>query len=345
MKYEVVDESDVQKLANEWRVPEESSTASSGLGRQITSIAEIPSLRTFAGQKIEFVVESLIPAGAVIAITGESGSGKSTLATAIGSAIERGVPFAGLKTQRRPVLILDRENPLAVTAERFDRLGIDDSPNFIVWGAWCGEDAPDPVSPIVIRWVESVDPKPVIIVDSFVAFNTGDENDATQVRAYTEKFRYLANLGASVIVLHHSGKGESSKDYRGSSDIKAGLDVGYHLSNLGDFSRLSNLRLRAFKVRIAVLPEVILHYTGDGFEIDGRPVAKTNEQLLAELLIANPRVIAGEFEELAQKISVSRSGARQFLENGKVSGKIVVEKGPHNKLHHLWAAPITEGKG
>ena len=152
-------------------------------------------------------------------------------------------------------------------------------------------------------------------------------------------------MGASVIVLHHSGKGESSKDYRGSSDIKAGLDVGYHLSNLGDFARLSNLRLRAFKVRIAVLPEVILRYTGNGFEIDGRPVAKTNDELLADLLIANPRVSAGEFEDLAQKISISRSRVRQFLENGKASGKIVVEQGPRNKLHHLWATPTTDDKG
>jgi archaellum biogenesis ATPase FlaH len=335
MKYQIADESDVQKLAMDWHAPE-LPAADPDSPRRITSISEIPSIRTFATQKIEFLVEGLIAVGTVTAITGESGCGKSTLATALASAVERGVPFAGLPTRRCPVLMLDRENPVSVIAERFDRLGIDDSPNFIVWGGWCLEEATDPTSPLVVGWVESLEPKPLIIVDSFVAFNSGDENDATQTRSYMQGFRRLADLGATVIVIHHGGKSESNKDYRGSSDIKASIDVGLHLANLGDPSRLSSMRLRSFKSRFTVQRELILHYTSSGFQIDLRPLSKSNEELLTDLLVANPGVTASEFEELASRIEVSRGRARDFLATGKQSGRIRVDKGSHNKQNHIW---------
>jgi hypothetical protein len=65
------------------------------------------------------------------------------------------------------------------------------------------------------------------------------------------QLRRLADMGAAVIVLHHSGKGESARDYRGSSDIKAAIDVGYLLTNMGD-GGLDRLRLKAFKTRFQV---------------------------------------------------------------------------------------------
>jgi energy-coupling factor transporter ATP-binding protein EcfA2 len=68
----------------------------------IQSISEISSIRTYAAQRIEFLVEGIIAAGTVTLVTGESGSGKTTVATAIASAVDRGEPFAGFETQRRP---------------------------------------------------------------------------------------------------------------------------------------------------------------------------------------------------------------------------------------------------
>ena len=204
----IADEADVDRLAANWELPDHAAASSPNARAPIKSVSEIPSIRTFAAQKIDFLVEGLIAAGTVTAITGDSGCGKSTFVTALASAVERGIPFAELQTQRRPVLVLDRENPLSVTVERFNRLGIDDSANFTVWGGRCPEEAPAPNSPIVTRWVESLDPKPLIVIDSLVAFNPGDENDATQMRAFMQELRRLADTGATVIVLHHNGKGE-----------------------------------------------------------------------------------------------------------------------------------------
>ena len=62
------------------------------------------------------------------------------------------------------------------------------------------------------------------------------------------QFRRLANLGATVIVLHHTGKAETSKQYRGSSDIKAAVDTAYLLEKVpGESESLGKLSLTCFK--------------------------------------------------------------------------------------------------
>jgi hypothetical protein len=226
-----------------------------------------------------------------------------------------------------------------VVVERFDRLGINDGPNFKVWGGWAEEEPPSPFSPIVLEWAAGCEPKPLIIVDSLVSFHGGDENDATETRAFMQGFRRLADLGATVIVLHHSGKGDSSREYRGSSDIKASIDVGYCLANLGDSSQLGTLRLKAFKARFNVLPEVILQYRAGRFEIDGRGPVQTVAESLRDLLIANPAIQAQRFQDLARDKNLGRNQARTFLDNGFHAGTIRKDKGLHNTLSYTWTGP------
>jgi ABC-type glutathione transport system ATPase component len=68
---------------------------------------------------VRFVREPELPEGGVVALTGDSGSGKSTLATAwMRDSIAAG----------RAALILNRENPRRVAADRMTRLGLHDSP-------------------------------------------------------------------------------------------------------------------------------------------------------------------------------------------------------------------------
>jgi RecA-family ATPase len=339
MTHEIVGESDVEALAQQWAEPIESTDIADP--PRIRSIAEITSLRTYAAQKIEWIVDGLIAAGTVTLISGESGSGKSTVTSAICSAVERGVPFAGLATQARPALILDRENPLPVVVDRFDRLGIDDSPNFKYWGGWLPEEAPPPFSPIIIEWIRSCEPKPLIVVDSLVGFNAGDENSASETRAYMQGFRRLADMGATIIVLHHSGKADTAKDYRGSSDIKASIDIGYHLANLGDPSKLDTLRLRPFKSRFSV-QEIVLRYERGQFSRDVRAPSVSVTDALRDLLIANPGVGVQRFEELASQKDIARSRSRKFLTDGIAQKTISVEKLPRNGRAHTWVGSMEQ---
>jgi hypothetical protein len=240
-------------------------------------------------------------------------------------------------------LILDRENTLPVVIERFNRLGLTDSENFRIWGSWCSSEPPEPCSPIVVEWVIATDPKPVIVVDSLAAFNGGDENDATQTRLYMDQFRRLANLGATLVVIHHSGKSDTSRDYRGSSDIKSSIDVGYKLTNLGEATRLTSLRLTAFKARFLVEPESIFHYNDGEFRLDSRPTVQTNEEILQALLIGNPGIGQVDFEKLAVEKGTRRSRARDFLANGIVNGSIRQETGPRNARFHHWVGRESGG--
>ena len=68
---------------------------------------------------------------------------------------------------------------------------------------------------MVIEFVKQY--QPLLIYDSqLIEFNPGSEQSSTETRAFMRHFRALANLGATIVILHHTGKAETSKPYRGS---------------------------------------------------------------------------------------------------------------------------------
>ena len=134
-----------------------------------TRIIDLPPVGAHQ-EPVAYIREPELPEGSVIGLTGDSGGGKSTIATAWArDAIKAG----------RAVLILDRENPRGVAFERMNRLGLEDGPLLRWAGGWTGDDAPMPDEPSILDWVSSIEgPKPFVIVDSLVAFLSGDENSA-----------------------------------------------------------------------------------------------------------------------------------------------------------------------
>lgn len=148
-------------------------------------------------------------------------------------------------------------------------------------------------------------PAPLLIVDSLLAFFTGpDENDVAAIRSFFNELRRLSNIGASVLALHNSGKSENSKDYRGSSDILASVDCGFHCSNVSsDPGRLQKLFLRPYKARVLVRHLNFKFEAAHGFEAYSPDTTKNTEQqhieVLTDLLRANPGIKRSDFEALA----------------------------------------------
>ncbi len=285
-----------------------------------------------AEECVSYIIEPEVPDGCVIGLTGPSGEGKSTLATAWArSAI----------AQSRPVLILDRENPRNVIVDRVKRLGVRDGPLLRWWGGWCGSEAPDPGVTSVRDWVKSCVARglrPLVIVDSLAAFNVGDENSAADMRRFMHKCRRLADLGAGIVVIHHAGKAESAKDFRGSSDFKASVDQAFHCSNLSSDARLDRLVLRCFKSRYGLGGSLIYRYADGRFIRDERPdaPARSVADQLTALLRQNPGIGARAFEEKAGKERIGRQRARDFLANGILVDVICREKAGRNGFkHHL----------
>jgi hypothetical protein len=300
-------------------------------GRSSIRIQDIPSVRTFARRQIEFIVPKLIARGTVTVISADPGAGKTTLSTWFGERIAYGRQIFGHSCLQCDVLILDRENDVAVKNELLDRLQIDDGGPLKIWGSWLGEEAPAPGSPLVLDWVTATEPRPLIIVDSLIAFLDGDENDSHTMRQFFTQLRRLADLGAAVLVLHHTGKSETSRNYRGSSDIPAVVDVGYLLTNFGD-TELGRMRLKTFKARFTVERDLIIHYQDGTFAADQRSEAATltvREQL-AELLHLHPGCSGSEFQMASHAKGLPHHRARDFLRAGESAGTIVAEKGSHN---------------
>jgi len=299
--------------------------------KKIQRIEDLPRVEDIGSVEIEWDIYGLVPRATVVLLTGEAGAGKSTLACALAYAVSKGEDFLGRRTIKRPVLVLDAENPSIAVIERFRRLGVETGEWFRVWGQWTGEDPPAAGGAIVLEWIERSDPKPLIVVDSFIRFHPGAENDSTETQKYMAMYRKLATLGATVIVLHHIGKADTAQEYRGSSDIKASVDIAYKLTNKGDGATLSVLELRAFKQRISVTPHLRLRYQDGQFTTDDREPIKTVTEKLIELLERNPGVTGDKFEKLATEQKLGRNLARGFLKSPTVR----VERDGHRQRYFV----------
>jgi hypothetical protein len=156
------------------------------------------------------------------------------------------------------------------------------------------------------------------------------------VRGFTHQVRRLADLGATVIPIHHDGKAETARDFRGSSDFKASFDQAFHVSNVGPDSRLDRIRLRCFKSRYGLTEPIIYDYAGGKFIRDERrdAPARTVADQLTDLLRQNPGVGTKKFEDLAVKLNLGRNLAREFLSNGVLGATIRFETGSRNQHRH-----------
>lgn len=205
-------------------------------------------------------------------ISGPPGGGKSTLALSMAGAISSGQKWAGYGVKQAPVLYLDRENPQIIAQGRVKQQGIITDERFYYWGNWVNvdgakADAPIPADPRVLQFVNEAPVKPLIIVDSMTAFYKGDENDSVKIRAFLHQARSLADAGATVLLIHHSGKAESAQEYRGSSDIPAALDVGFVAKKVNKGQMLEEMIIKPFKTRFVVSDETNLRYEHGQFSV------------------------------------------------------------------------------
>ena len=327
MPSEVHTEPDLDNIGQDWEARwDGTETEGSDSIEKRLRIVDLPDVRACASTEIEYLISPMLPKGAVVALTGDSASGKSTLATAWGRDIEG------------PVLFLDRENPLCVIADRLDRLGFPDSPRLRFWGGWCDQEAPMPDAPAVVEWLKTCGSSPLIIVDSLSAFHGGDQNSAGEMRTFMDRCRQIANLGATVVIVHHDGKSETAKDYRGSSDFKAAIDCGFHVTNFGNDGLLDKMVMRPFKMRMGSCGELVYFYADGRFVCgDAAEARETVGTQLTALLRQNPGIAVKQFEDLAADSGLGRNRARSFLSDGVLSGAIKRSVGSRNLMRHYLA--------
>lgn len=136
---------------------------------RIFRIEDLPNIWTLKPKSADWVVESIIPDGAITLLCGDSGVGKSTFALALAGAVAHGQSFLGRVTKQRGVLYVDRENPDYLVQARVRSLRIAEIDCFKVWGMWADVQPEGPQSLEIIRFAS--EKKPLIIFDSLVAFH------------------------------------------------------------------------------------------------------------------------------------------------------------------------------
>jgi hypothetical protein len=159
---------------------------------------------------------------------------------------------------------------------------------------------------------------PVIVFDTFAAFSTCDENDNAAVGNFYKTLRALTNLGATVILIHHTTK-DGQSDYRGASSQAGAVDAGLRIESTIVEGRITNMVVHTFKTRL-----------GDGKPVeykmvDGIPVRQTRSfnDMLYDFLKQNEGLSKEKFTDLAMKSNFRRGTVRDFLEKYIVGGKIV----------------------
>ena len=273
----------------------------------------------------------------VTLICAESGTGKTWLAYYIAGCVAHGVSVLGRSVKRSKVLYLDGENPLYVVKQRLFDLGIVETPDLTIWGGWNMSPPPGPQSAVVRKFAR--EHEGLIIYDSFIEFHPGSEQSSTETRAFMREFRTLANLGATVIVLHNAGKAETSKLYRGSSDIKAAVDTAYLLSGSGDKpEKLGKLSLRCFKGRLMPGQNFGLEFSPKrGFiQCEDFAPTKTVEEIISEILGDHPRANQSQVVNMARTQGCTKRQAEECLKNGPWQKTA----GPQNSI--LYSLPPEE---
>jgi archaellum biogenesis ATPase FlaH len=302
----------------------------------ITNLSQIPSVWNLEA-KLEWCVEDMIAEGSVTLISAESGTGKTWLAYYMVGCVAHGSPMLGRRVKQSKVLYLDGENPLYVVKQRLLDLGIPETPNLTIWGGWNISPPHGPLSTLVRDFARNH--KGLIIYDSLIEFHPGSEQSSTETRAFMRQFRVLANLGATVVVLHNAGKAETARLYRGSSDIKAAVDTAYLLRRADDGSqKLGKLSITCFKGRLAPGQNFELEYCQkQGFiQCENFAPTKTVEEIICEILGNHPRSNQSQVVKMALAQGCTKRQAEDCLRSGPWS------KTPGPKNSTLYSLPPEE---
>jgi hypothetical protein len=281
----------------------------------ITDVFDLPSVWEL-DDRVDWLIDRMLPLRSVNLLTAESGTGKTWLAYALAGAVAHGKDFIGRKTEYRPVLYLDGENPLAIVKRNLEELGIPQTKDLRVWGGWNTTPPHGPDSKTIEAFAANCGG--LLIWDSLVEFHSGDEQSSTETREFMKHFRRLAHLGATILILHHTGKSGTSKQYRGSTDIKAAVDTAYFLEGHPLEKTLHRLELKNFKSRFAPGIDFGMEFISkQGFV----PFALAKEKVdgnrvITDILMEHPGSNASEVVAFA-KGRIGKNKVNELLAKGK----------------------------
>lgn len=193
--------------------------------------------------EVDWLIPGMIPRGNVILLSGEPGGGKSWVSYELGRAVCTATPWLGrgpvCPEGPQTVLFLNYDNPTETLRTRLKKLGFTADMPFHVHTL--GHTKPNvPNAPSILTIPAEAGRlkyaleflKPALVVfDSFRQGQTLDENNSKDMAIVMNILKsWTAINRTSVLVLHHTGKGDTTKQQwvsgaRGSGEIIGSADV------------------------------------------------------------------------------------------------------------------------
>jgi hypothetical protein len=151
---------------------------------------------------VDWVVDKLVPKGAITLLHGPGGLGKTWLCLALAKAVSEGLPFLGLQTKQCEVVYVDYENPLAVDHDRTCMLNVC-APRF-----WHLSDPTRPPKLDGPDWhlLKSLHRGSMIIIDTARGATDGDEIKGQDVALVMNRLKEIRELGQHIVLQAHTSK-------------------------------------------------------------------------------------------------------------------------------------------
>ena len=191
------------------------------------STKEIMSLKKEKG----FIIDEMLQQNTVNQLLSPPAHFKSLLALRMAVAVSNGKEFLGFKTKRYPVCYLDKENNKQMLRDRlvgiFQGMGLKRKkfPLFFLLKEGMLDD--DRFVEQLSAYIEENKVK-LVIFDTLVRFNSGEENSAKDMNKIYQAFIKLQQkTEAAILFLHHTNR---AGEFRGSSDLMGQVDTMYSVT-------------------------------------------------------------------------------------------------------------------
>ena len=200
--------------------------------------------------KPNWLIEGVIEHENLGLIFGNSASGKSLIVQDMSYCIAAGLPFHEKPTQQGNVLYVCGEG-FAGLKKRFQALHekYKSNPIGLHFTEQPAEFMDADSAKAVRQRMDEIGNISLVVIDTFHRnFGAGDENSARDFGAFLNNIDlYIKSSGAAVLIVHHCGN-EANGRSRGSSSIRAAMDVEYQVEkDKNDVVTMTNTKMKDFE--------------------------------------------------------------------------------------------------
>jgi archaellum biogenesis ATPase FlaH len=195
---------------------------------------------------LDMVIEGMLPLGSLACIFGPPAGGKSFVALDMAFCVSQGIEWNGLKVDQGASIYVAGEGIDGI-AKRIKALSVkyecNDPDQFYLSSGSIDLAESKSVQELLDQLKGKVQIK-LIIIDTLHRNFSGDENSARDISTLVNHADKLRDLtGATILIVHHSGK-TNKGEARGSSALKAALDVEVQVSKSNGIITLKSTKMK-----------------------------------------------------------------------------------------------------